>query len=83
MYFEINVSKDGLHYFATHERSITTVTKAVQVASDFFKRFPESEGFSLSLSCNPQRQVSIRHLQNMEAGKLFETIQRTADMALQ
>lgn len=47
MWFEINVSKDGLHYFATHERSITTLPKLEEVVKDFSEKFPETEGYSI------------------------------------
>lgn len=48
MSFEINVSKDGIHYFATSERSITTHAKFEQVCADIMRRFPESEGFQVT-----------------------------------
>jgi len=50
-HFEINVSKNGKHYFATHERSLTGFAKeAIAMANDFEKRFPSSEGFSIRLT---------------------------------
>ena len=50
MYFEINVSKNGLHYFATAERSLTSEKEARAVAVDMQRRFPPSEGFQVSLT---------------------------------
>lgn len=52
MYYEINVSKNGMHYFATAERSLTEEAKALEVYWDLFNRFPASEGFKLMLSRN-------------------------------
>lgn len=43
MYYEINVSRDGLHYFATAERSIRTYLKAKAVYYELLKRFPDCE----------------------------------------
>lgn len=48
MYYEINVSKDGKHYFATAERSILDMDKLRTVYNHFKKLFPESEGYKLS-----------------------------------
>jgi hypothetical protein len=49
MHFEINVSKDGRHYFATAERSLTYREQADKVYADFCKRFPLTEGFRVSM----------------------------------
>jgi hypothetical protein len=59
MYFEINVALNGKHYFATSERSIRSSKKAAEVVADFEKRFPENEGFSISLSYNPQKSYGV------------------------
>lgn len=50
MWYEINVSKDGKHYFATHERSITTVDKAYEILTRFKRTMPEEEGFTYILT---------------------------------
>ena len=47
-YYEINVALKGQHYFATAPRSIVTEEKAKTTMADMRKRFPESEGFSIS-----------------------------------
>lgn len=49
MIYEINVAKDGRHFFATHERSLTyyNVKKAYTVLKE---KFPESEGYSVSVT---------------------------------
>jgi hypothetical protein len=45
MWYEINVVKDGMHYFATHRRSITTIDRAVEIRDRLKKAMPEEEGF--------------------------------------
>lgn len=50
MYYEINVSCDGKHFFATSERSLTTRIDA-QIAYNIFKdKFPADEGYKISVS---------------------------------
>lgn len=51
MYFEINISLNGDHYFATAKRSITTAKKAAAVILDLRKRFPAKEGYEISVTC--------------------------------
>ena len=48
MYYEINVSLNGRHLFATAERSITDKSKLKQVLEVFKEKFPESEGYKLN-----------------------------------
>ena len=50
MYYEINIAKNGRHYFATASRSLTDERAAKAVWADLKKRFPEDEGFELSVS---------------------------------
>jgi len=50
MYYEINVAKNGKHYFATAKRSLTNERDAKALWADLKQRFPESEGFVLSVS---------------------------------
>jgi hypothetical protein len=50
MVYEINIAKNGQHYFATHERSISTIEKATEIHEKLSKVFPESEGYKLSLT---------------------------------
>lgn len=49
MTYEINVSKNGAHYFATHERSLMTLKDAMQLATHFSTVFPEDEGYKVTL----------------------------------
>ena len=50
MHFEINVSLNGRHYFATAERSLRDEASARKAAEDFSRRFPEHEGFSVTVT---------------------------------
>ena len=47
--YEINVSWNGVHYFATAKRSISVESKAREVYETLCKKFPASEGFAVSL----------------------------------
>ena len=49
-FYEINVSVDGNHLFATATRSLKTEEKAKKLAKLFKERFPESEGYEVSLT---------------------------------
>lgn len=49
-HYEINVSLNGRHFFATAERSCTTEADAAKVAKEIAKRFPELEGFRVTVS---------------------------------
>jgi len=61
MWYEINVSKKGVHYFATHERSITTIAKAVEIRDLLKKVMPEEKGFIFTIT---QWQKSGIELEN-------------------
>lgn len=50
MYYEINVTLNGKHLFATDERSITTQTKLDEMYKLFTEKFPESEGYKLDVT---------------------------------
>ena len=49
MYYEINVSLNGRHFFATAERSITSQWELEKVYEVFKEKFPEEEGYKLSV----------------------------------
>jgi hypothetical protein len=49
MYYEINISKNGVHYFATAERSLKDFDGAQRVAKDLQARFPKRDGFIVTL----------------------------------
>jgi hypothetical protein len=59
MRYEINVSQNGRHLFATHERSITTLAELKRLYVLFADLFRESDGYELSVSCNHEARFSI------------------------
>lgn len=59
MSYEINVSLNGSHYFATAKRSLNTAAATTKMALDFKQRFPAKEGFKISVSYNPQVEYGI------------------------
>lgn len=50
MHYEINVSKNGQHYFATAARSITVEWEAKRLYSDFLVLFPTDKGFEITVT---------------------------------
>lgn len=50
MYYEINVSLNGRHLFATDKRSITTKRALKEVYTVFKEKFPNEEGYELLVS---------------------------------
>jgi len=50
MSYEINISKNGKHYFATAERSLTTLGGATKLYNELKEFYPESQGFKISLT---------------------------------
>jgi hypothetical protein len=49
-HYEINVSKDGRHYFATAPRSALRRTDAAKLFKDLSTRYPESEGYMVTIT---------------------------------
>ena len=52
MYYEINVSSNGKHFFATAERSIRDITTLKHVYVTMINKFPECEGFKITVTEN-------------------------------
>jgi hypothetical protein len=50
MYYEINVSLNGRHFFATAERSITDKQKLKKVYKMFKEKFPEEDGYEITVT---------------------------------
>jgi len=49
MYFEINISLHGHHFFATSERSITDGIKLLRVYNQLAAKFTKAEGFEINV----------------------------------
>ena len=49
-YYEINVSKNGSHFFATAERSAWVENEAAELYAVFSEKFPKSEGYEVSVT---------------------------------
>lgn len=50
MYYEINVSLNGRHLFATAERSATNEWTAKKLHNLFKEKFPEAEGYDITVT---------------------------------
>jgi len=53
MHYEINIALNGKHLFATHERSMYSMAELKRVFNILDTKFPEEEGYSLSVSYCP------------------------------
>lgn len=62
MYYEINIALNNRHFFATADRSITSEAKLKEVYNVFKEKFPESEGYTISV----KKWETIGHFVNME-----------------
>ena len=62
MYYEINVSLNGQHLFATAERSFGTLWEVEKVYNLFKEKFPENNGYKISVT----RIEKIGYAVNME-----------------
>jgi hypothetical protein len=49
-HFEINISRNGRHFFATHERSCKTEAEFLALVPILKLKFPESEGYEIQVS---------------------------------
>lgn len=50
MYYEINVTLNGRHFFATDKRSITNTSKLEALYKILKEKFPQEEGYNLSVT---------------------------------
>lgn len=50
MYYEINVSLNGQHFFATDKRSITNKIALKVIYNIFKEKFPVEEGYHISVT---------------------------------
>lgn len=51
MYYEINVSLNRQHLFATDKRSITNKIALKVIYKIFKEKFPQEEGYNITVSC--------------------------------
>lgn len=49
-HYEINVSLNGRHFFATADRSCRDENDVKKVLPEIMKRFPESDGFAVTVT---------------------------------
>lgn len=61
--YEINVSLNGTHLFATAERSITSVRKMKDVWIILDERFPAAEGFQVTGSVHTKSETFYGNLE--------------------
>lgn len=50
MYYEINVSLNGQHLFATDKRSITDTQKLEVIYNILKEKFPKEKGYNLNVT---------------------------------
>lgn len=60
MHYEINVSKDGRHVFATHPRSVTTAREAARLCDMFEQAFPETEDYKIDVTCKETTSITVK-----------------------
>jgi len=46
--YDINISKNGKHLFASHERSLQSEDEFLTVLAVLIKKFPDSEGYEIT-----------------------------------
>jgi hypothetical protein len=71
MYYEINISVGGKHFFATAERSIPTRDDMIKLYKIMKEKFPESEGYHVEVS-EWRNQGRILHLENKNDDEIKE-----------
>ena len=59
MYYEINVSLNGQHLFATAKRSITNKIALEVIYRIFKEKFPQEEGYNITVSYNETRGTFV------------------------
>jgi len=58
-HYEINVSLNGRHLFATNERSLTNKWDYEKVIPIIREKFPESEGYKVSVTAEYEFGMTI------------------------
>lgn len=64
--YEISVSLNGQHFFATQERSIVNERKLKEVYKVFKEKFPEAEGYELNVTywTKSGKEINMEKLNN-------------------
>ena len=57
MYYEINIAKNGTHFFATAKRSIRDRKKLATVYHTLEKAFPKEEGYDIMVNLHEKRGI--------------------------
>jgi hypothetical protein len=70
-YYDINVSYNGHHFFATSNRSCTTKNEAQLVYLKLAEKFPESEGYKITTTYWKATGERIEHLSTTKKGERF------------
>jgi hypothetical protein len=71
MGYEINVAKNGTHHFATADRSIGwCMTKCRQIYNQLKTAFPESDGYT----------ISVTNYQNIGTSVDMEELEMTGEL---
>lgn len=72
MYYEINVSKDGKHFFATHERSCTSLEHVARVYEELCLRFLPEDGYFITVTrwVNQGQQVTDQVEDYLQRGRM-------------
>lgn len=47
--YEINISKNGIHFFATQSNSAKTLNELKNILQVFKNKFPEKEGYKITV----------------------------------
>jgi len=81
MYYEIIIAFNGKHLFATAPRSVQTNSGLKELFKVLNEKFPEKEGFSLSVSFNPEIMYGANRIAILEAiligdGELYKLFDR-------
>lgn len=64
MTYEINVSLDGTHLFATHKRSVDSLRQLKRVYPVIMDKFPECEGYEVTVSICQKTKETISDVPN-------------------
>lgn len=65
-WYEINIAKNGHHFFATAERSITNKWKLEEIFPVIKEKFPEEEGYGISVTAQVEYGRYYENPQNAE-----------------